>query len=40
MSQTGRELVPAKRTQAPGPIRARGRPKGSKNKPREAEESV
>ena len=40
MSQTGGELVSAERIQALGPVRPRGRPKGSKNKPREAEESV
>ena len=36
MSQIGGELVPAERTQAPGPVRPRDRPKGSKNMPREA----
>ena len=40
ISQTGGELVLTERTQALGPVRPRGRPKGNKNKPREAEESV
>ena len=40
ISQTGKELIPAERTQAPGPIKPRGRPKRSKNKPRKTEESV
>ena len=40
MNQIEGELVPIKKTQAPGPVRLRGRPKGNKNKLRETEESV